>query len=139
MSNGRRAGAGNTYRTGYLRSRAWYTRRRRWFQDEAARHGTVRCAVTGQAGSTRTLQLHHVDYSGVNRGPAGWIAGEAHDDLVALRPDVHEALHRMLDTDQVLRRNLDRRLATRVAIRKLRDRIITTVHAWSAHQEGAAQ
>lgn len=136
MSNARRPGGGNTYRSGYLKSRAWHTRRDRWFTEQLAATGRITCAVTGQPGSKRTLQLHHVDYSGVDHGPAGWIANEAHGDLIALRPDVHEALHRLLDTDQVLKKNLSRRAANTAAIRKLRARVQSVLTDWM-QQAGA--
>lgn len=132
MSNGRRSNVGNSYRSGYLKSTAWFRRRDAWFQEERRRHGTIRCAVTGQRGTKATLQLHHVDYAGVDRRADGsWIANEAHDDLVAVRPDVHEALHRMLDTDQALRRGLRRRDANARAIAKLRRRVQAVLARWT--------
>ena len=137
MSNSRRSAVGNRYRTGYLRSTAWYRRRDAWFAEEAAQNGQIRCAVTGQIGTKRTLQLHHVDYTGVRQDGTQWVAGERHEDLVALRPDIHEHLHRMLDTDQVLRRNLRRRDANLQAISRLRRRLHRTLDDWTTNLIGA--
>lgn len=129
MSNGRRGAVGNRYRSGYLKSRVWFARRDEWFTEEAARHGCDRCAITGQPGTKHTLQLHHLDYDGVR--------GERHDDLVAVRADVHEQLHRILDTDQVLRRNLRRRDASLRAIARLRRRLQRTLDDWVTSFVGA--
>ncbi|MEN0104024.1 MAG: hypothetical protein AAGC90_13970 [Curtobacterium sp.] len=67
----------------------------------------------------------------------GWVAGERHDDLVAVRTDVHEQLHRILDTDQVLRRNLRRRDASLRAIARLRRRLQRTLDDWATSFAGA--
>lgn len=138
MSNGRRSNVGNRYRTGYLKSGVWFARRDRWFAEEEARRGQVRCAITGQPGTKHTLQLHHLDYAGVRWSGTTWIAGESHDDLVAVRADVHEQLHRMLDTDQALRRNRRRRDANLHAINRLRRRLHATLTDWTTTMTGAS-
>ncbi|MEN0104025.1 MAG: hypothetical protein AAGC90_13975 [Curtobacterium sp.] len=55
MSNGRPGAVGNRYRSGFLKSGVWFARRDEWFTEEAARHGRVRCAITGQPGTKYTL------------------------------------------------------------------------------------
>ncbi len=129
MSNGRRGNVGNRYRSSYLQSIPWFRRRDAWFAEEVRRAGVVRCVITGQAGTKRTLQLHHVDYAGVRRADGGWRAEERHEDLVAVRADAHEALHRLLDRDQALRRGPRRRVANQRAIARLQRRWQTPASA----------
>lgn len=130
MSNARRPAAGNSYRDGYLRSAAWFARRDRWFREEQARHGDIRCIITGATGTKNTLQLHHLDYTGVGQVAGEWVAGEDHDDLVAVRPDAHEALHTLLDNNSVLRKQRTRKNANVEAIATLRRRIKDTLASW---------
>lgn len=119
MSNRRRP-LDQHYRTGYLRSPAWFRRRDLWFAQER-RHGRAsRCALCRRAGTARVLHLHHLDYRGVTRTPTGWNAGERHRDLIALHPACHELLHRLIDRDRVLARHRSRRLATWLALARLR-------------------
>ncbi len=123
MSNIRKPRRINSYRRGYLRSPAWFARRDQWFRDEQRRTGTVACAACLVDGTARTLELHHLDYSGVERTDAGWRAQEAHSDLVAVHPYCHELLHRLLDRDRVLARHRDRRTASLSALLHLRRKL----------------
>lgn len=124
MSNRRRPARGNTYRSGYLKSVVWFTRRTQWFRDEAVlTGGVVRCAICSGRGDTRSLELHHLDYTGVAFQDGRWVAGEAHLDLVAMHPDHHRIVHELIDRDPVLRNHRTRREANRIAISKLRNRI----------------
>ena len=127
MSNSRRPARGNKYRTGYLRSRAWFARRARWFAEEAAAGNELRCAACSRAAKVRELELHHIDYSGVAETPTGWKADEKHSDLVSLHPAHHELLHRLLERDQVLRAMRSRRVASAFALRVLRRKLTTTI------------
>ncbi|TQO19639.1 hypothetical protein FB472_1208 [Rhodoglobus vestalii] len=126
MSNSRRPARGNKYRTGYLRSRAWFARRARWFAEETAAGNTLRCAACNRIARVRDLELHHVDYSGVAETPTGWRAEETHSDLVSLHPAHHELLHRLLDRDQVLRAMRSRPVASAFALRALRRKLAPT-------------
>lgn len=130
MSNRRRPARTNQYRSGYLRSRAWFARRRRWFDDEEARNGETRCAVCDANGSKRTLELHHLDYEGVHETDGVWAAGEAHQDLVAAHPRCHEWIHRLLDRDDVLASLLSRRAANVQAISRLQAKLAHQIQNW---------
>ena len=67
------------------------------------------------------LELHHVSYRGVQQRPDGsWIAREEDRDLVAMHPVCHEAVHRVLDQDAMLRGLVSRQDATTRAIRIVR-------------------
>lgn len=133
MSNRRRPARGNSYRTGYLRSPAWYARRARWFRDEATlTHGAVRCAVCTVKGTPRTLELHHLSYDGVASTAGRWTANEAHGDLVAVCPDHHRLIHQLTDRDPVLRDHRSRRAANREAIARLRRRLTQRLHSMIA-------
>ena len=123
MSNSRKPRRINSYRRGYLRSPAWFVRRDQWFRDEQRRAGTVTYAACLVDGTVRTLELHHLDYSGVERSDAGWRAHEAHSDLVAVHPYCHELLHRLLDRDRLLARHRDRRTASLSALLRLRRKL----------------
>lgn len=122
MSNGRRGNAGNTYRAGFLRSRAWFARRSRWFR-EAAAAGPIRCALCNGAGDASSLELHHLDYSGVTQSGGDWFADENHEDLIPVHPRCHTLIHRLIDRDRVLRRLRTRRDATHEAIARIRARM----------------
>lgn len=123
MSNARKRGAGNRYRTGYLRSVAWFRRRDAWFAEQVARTGELRCVVCRTVASRRDLELHHLDYSRVTRCGVRWSAREVHEDLCAMHPPCHELVHRILDADPVLRRHRTRPIATVHAIRLARTRL----------------
>lgn len=121
MSNRRRPSVGNSYRRGYLKSRAWFARRDRWIRDELRRTGRLVCAGCGGE-AARHDDLHHVDYSGVVQIAEGqWRAGEAHADLMLMHPACHELLHRLIERDVVLSRHRDRRTANELALERLRD------------------
>ncbi|MBN9154716.1 MAG: hypothetical protein J0J05_12110 [Microbacterium sp.] len=125
MSNHRRPGLWNTYRTSYLRSPAWFARRDRWFEEETATNWPLRCVACGQDASKRQLELHHLEY-GPNLFTHGvWHADEPHEDLVAMHPYCHELLHRLIDRDQILSRHLSRRVASARAIARLRAKLTT--------------
>lgn len=124
-SNARKPASGNRYRSGYLRSVAWFRRRDAWFAEQLSRTGVLRCVVCWQPAGRRELELHHLDYSGVARSWRGWHAGEQHEHLHAMHPGCHELVHRILDTDLVLRRHRSRPIATVLAIHTARQRIAT--------------
>jgi len=95
---------GNTaYSRGYLRSREWFARRRRWFEEVRAagmEPACVVCSMTEPEGrrSGVSLDLHHVSYAGVEQTEQGrWIAAEAHEDLMPLCRHDHQRLHQMMD------------------------------------------
>lgn len=123
MSNARKSSIGNGYRTGYLRSVAWFRRRDLWFVEQEARTRELRCVVCHTAATRRQLELHHLDYSPVTRIGDRWIAGEVHEDLCAMHPGCHELVHRALDTDPVLRAHRTRPIATVHAIRIAQSRL----------------
>ena len=79
----------------YMKSRAWFDRRERWFEDEQQQRAVVVCAV---GGSRWTLadDLHHVTYERLGQ--------ENHDDLVALCRFHHEQLHQIWDASRAWRR-----------------------------------
>lgn len=120
----RRNATATGYRHGYLRSRAWFARRDRWFEAEHTTRGTVRCELCGAAGDAGTFELHHVDYRGVSRNADGtWSAHEAHEDLIPLHPLHHEWVHQLIDRDRALARMGSRRDATTQAITRLREQL----------------
>ncbi|WP_137845817.1 hypothetical protein [Microbacterium sp. 2FI] len=119
----RKPAARNTYRTGFLHSRAWFARRDRWFREEVERHGQLRCEACLQVATNRQLELHHLDYSGVASVDGRWQAREPHEDLVALHPFCHELLHRLLDRDIVLSRHRSRRNGSLFAINRLQHKL----------------
>lgn len=108
----------------YLRSPAWRHRSAEWRHDEQARTGRrpecAACLING------SLELHHLDYSGVTWTSDGWVAEEDHDDIVALCPRCHEAVHKLLDFESTYG-GLSRRIASLEAIRRLRRRIVNLV------------
>lgn len=123
MSNGRKPAAAGPYRTGYLRSVAWFRRRDAWFAEQLARTRVLRCVVCWRTAARHELELHHLDYSMVVRGSHGWRALEEHEHLQAMHPGCHELVHRILDADPVLRHHRTRPVATVLAITAARDRI----------------
>lgn len=123
MSNRRRPGLLNIYRSEFLRSRAWFARRDRWFADEASLGRALACAGCGRAACKKQLELHHLDYMGVLLEQGRWQALEAHEDLVPMHPYCHDLLHRLLDRDAVLSRNRTRRAASDLALERLRQKL----------------
>ena len=120
MSNRRRPARGNPYRTEFLASPAWHTRRAYWFRREANLGHPLACAACGQAAVPAELELHHRTYAGVLLENGVWRAFERHDDLIPLHPYCHELLHRLLDRDTILARHRDRHTATEHALTRLR-------------------
>lgn len=118
FSLGRRGST--TYTRGYLRSGAWFTRRRRWFDAVAGAGQIAVCQVCGQSTS---LDLHHVSYDGVTEHADGsWAAEEAHEDLMPLCRVHHEQLHAEFDRRRLDFWGWDRRRATAVVIAAMRQR-----------------
>lgn len=113
------ARSGNAgYQSGYLRSGAWFRRRRAWFAGIEARGQQVVCLVCG---AEKALDLHHVDYHGVSQaGDGSWIAGEADEDLMPLCRGCHEELHAELDRRRRDFWGWDRRRASAVLVVALR-------------------
>lgn len=126
MSNARRAWMMDGYRSEFLRSRAWFARRDRWFTEQVARGIPLACAACGGDAAKTDLELHHLDYDGVHLTDGRWHASEPHRDLVAMHPYCHELLHRLIDRDVVLSRNRTRRDATLIAIERLRPKLTLT-------------
>ncbi|MCK3769390.1 HNH endonuclease [Microbacterium aerolatum] len=122
MSNTRRTGLKNLYRDEFLRSRAWFARRERWFRDHG-RAGRVPCAACGTVGSKSDLELHHIDYRGVRIIRGEWQAWEDDDDLIALHPYCHELLHRLIDRDIILAKHRTRRQASAHALHALQQKL----------------
>ena len=127
MSNRRRSGMKNLYRTDFLRSPAWYARRTRWFRDHTPAGGLLACAGCGQEALPGHLELHHLDYQGVTLSAGTWQAWEKDDDLVPLHPYCHDLLHRLIDRDTILTAHRSRRDATAHALRALRTRLTREV------------
>lgn len=125
MTNRRKPLHAKTYRSAFLRSRAWFARRDEWFaeQQSLVLH-PLACAGCGRPASKRELELHHLDYAGVHQTDDGrWIARERHADLVPMHPYCHELLHRLIDRDAVLSRHRTRRAASEIALRALRRKL----------------
>lgn len=118
MSNRRRTGLKNLYRDEFLRSRAWFARRERWFRAHT-RTGHVPCAACGVPGTRADLELHHLDYRGVRIIRGQWQAWEDDGDLIALHPYCHDLLHRLIDRDIILATHRTRRQASAHALHVL--------------------
>ena len=123
MSNARKSPVGNRYRSDYLKSVPWFRRRDQWFTEQATRTTELRCVVCLRPATRRQLDLHHLDYCRVTRVGSRWAAGEVHEDLCAMHPACHDLVHRVLDTDAVLRAHRTRPVATVHAIRIARTRL----------------
>ena len=120
MSNRRKTGVRNTYRAEFLRSPAWFARRSRWFRKQERLNRPLVCSACGGRATSAQLELHHLDYAGVRFVGGGWRAFERHDDLVPLHPYCHDLLHRLIDRDRVLAFHRSRRVASLVALERLR-------------------
>lgn len=126
MSNGRR---GNSYRKGFLRSPAWFTRRARCSRLAAAR-GPLVCTLCGLLAEPAELDLRHFDYRGVTRRTlSGWVEAEPDEHLTPIQRACHDAQHWLIDHDRVLRRRRFRRAASRLARARLRLRMTATMGA----------
>lgn len=111
------------YRTGYLRSRAWFWRRDAFLEMVVERDGFLACACCMERMSNREMQVHHLDYEGVNQRKSGdWVAREPDDDLVQLCPWCHEQVHLLMDSDPGWSRR-SRRAATWEIIRRIQLRL----------------
>lgn len=121
MGNARRPAPNNSYRSRFLRSPSWFARRDRWFRQHAVGGVPIVCALCDVAGNHRSLELHHIDYSGVVLTARGWRAWERDEDLLPLHSACHEELHRLIDRDTVLSRQRSRRDATEIALGLLRN------------------
>lgn len=119
MSNRRKPPLLNLYRTEFLRSRAWFARRDRWFTREVSL-GPLTCAGCGLAANKRQLELHHLDYAGAVTREGRWYAEEPHEDLIAMHAYCHDLLHQLIDRDPVLAHHRTRRDATYLALERLR-------------------
>ncbi|MCK6065755.1 MULTISPECIES: hypothetical protein [Microbacterium] len=120
MSNRRKPGALNTYRSEFLSSPAWFARRARWFRKQERLSRSLACAGCGWPAAREQLELHHLDYSGVRFVHGSWRAFERHDDLVPLHPYCHGMLHQLIDRDRVLSHHRGRRIASAIALSILR-------------------
>lgn len=123
MSNRRKTGVRNAYRAEFLRSPAWFARRARWFRKQERLRRPLVCAACEQLAATAELELHHLDYSGVRFVGGSWQAFERHDDLVPLHPYCHDLLHRLIDRDRVLAFHRTRRVASVIALQRLRAKL----------------
>lgn len=110
---GRKRSSG--YRDGYLRSRAWYARRREFLATQTREDGTLRCQCLGEVLTADTADVHHVSYEGVTQEEDGtWQSHEADEDLIVLCRWCHERMHTLMDHDrgwsQASRRAASRRI-----------------------------
>ncbi len=126
MSNRRRSGYRNNYRSEYLCSPAWHARRDRWFASRTHTQLQLCCLGCGREASKEQLELHHLTYGGVIFRDGRWIAAERDRDLLPLHPYCHELLHRLIDRDILLSRHRDRSQANLVALRHLRRALTRT-------------
>ncbi|MGZ0712586.1 hypothetical protein ACWPKO_30035 (plasmid) [Coraliomargarita sp. W4R53] len=124
MSNHRKSSIRNAYRSDFLRSPAWFARRDRWFRKQERLSHQLACAACARVATKATLELHHLDYAGVQFIDGKWRAFERHDDLVPLHPYCHDLLHRLIDRDVVLSRHRTRRDATSIALEVLRVKLL---------------
>ena len=121
MSNRRTPLHAHAYRSTFLRSRAWFARRDAWFTHAATRPEPLACVACGIQANKRDLELHHLDYAGVQQLEDGrWVAREPDSNLIPLHPYCHELLHRLIDRDGVLSRHRTRRVASELALDALR-------------------
>ncbi|GAA1979251.1 hypothetical protein GCM10009777_10730 [Microbacterium pumilum] len=120
MSNRRRSPVQNGYRVDFLRSRAWFARRARWFKREESLGHELVCVGCSRSASRADLELHHLDYAGVWFADGSWRAFERHSDLMPMHPLCHDVLHCLIDRDTVLARQRTRRDASLIALDRLR-------------------
>ncbi len=123
MSNRRKPGRANTYRSEFLSSPAWFARRARWFRKHYRLGRPLACAACGWPSTSDELELHHLDYRGVRFVDGSWRAFERHDDLVPLHPYCHGLLHQLIDHDRVLSHHRARRIASAMAMGILQRRM----------------
>lgn len=126
MSGLRRRRVDRGYRSGYLKSGAWYARRRRFL----ASLESIRCECLGEELSERDAHVHHVTYDGVVRGEDGtWQAREADEDLMVLCSWCHERVHELMDQDPGWA-GATRREATIAVIRTIQRRVLVEAMRW---------
>ncbi len=96
----------------YMRSPAWWARRRLWWQHHTARTGTPTMCCPGGCGTTLTIDddMHHRSYDRLGE--------EAHEDLIPLCRPCHDALHIMIEASPKWRQT-DRALATDAALKQI--------------------
>lgn len=123
MSNRRRPALFNLYRNEFLRSKAWFARRDRWFTHQATSGQPLSCAGCGRTATRSQLELHHLDYRGVKITGGTFRALEPDEDLVAMHPYCHDLLHRLIDRDAVLSHARTRRTASHLALARLRQKL----------------
>lgn len=115
---------------------AWLRRRDQWFAEEQSRKGTIRCEVCRKAGKRRAFELHHVDYDRVTQDASQqWIAGEEHEDLVAVHPRCHEWIHTVLGRDAAASAAVNRREANARVIRVLQAKFAGAIAELGASDE----
>ncbi|WP_137845437.1 hypothetical protein [Microbacterium sp. 2FI] len=124
MSNRRKPGARNVYRSEFLSSPAWHARRARWFRKQERLGRPLACTGCGVLATRDQLELHHLDYSGVRFAGGTWRAFERHVDLVPLHPYCHGLLHQIIEHDRVLAHHRGRRVASAIALNVLRNKLI---------------
>lgn len=134
MKSLRRKSSGTYHR--YLRSGAWFARRKAWFNTHIEADGQVGCAVCRVRLTLATAQLHHTEYAGVTKDAQGrWVADEADEDLLAMCGPCHEDLHEMFDTNKGWMQ-MGRRAATTTAIGKLQRQLAKGLLALMDHDQG---
>lgn len=90
-----------SYRDGYLRSGAWYARRRAYLTAQVEQQGALQCACLGEELTADTADVHHVSYDGIHQDENGvWHADEADEDLLVLCRWCHERIHSLMDQDR---------------------------------------
>lgn len=120
MSGLRRKRIDGGYRSGYLRSPAWWARRQRFLQGRAE----IRCECLGESLTERTAHVHHVSYAGVRqRSDGSWVAEESDEDLMVLCAWCHERVHQLMDRDRGWSSS-GRRAATVAIIRTIQRRVL---------------
>ena len=108
------------YRDGYLKSPAWWARRRRFLRSRAG----IRCECLGEQLTERTAHVHHVSYDGVTQLEDGtWRADEADEDLMVLCAWCHERIHHLMDRDRGWS-GASRQAATTAIIRAIQRRVL---------------
>lgn len=120
MSGLRRKRIDGGYREGYLKSSAWWARRRLFLKGRPE----IRCECLGEQLTERTAQVHHVAYDGVTeREDGSWQADEADEDLMVLCAWCHERVHQLMDRDRGWS-GTSRRAATTAIVRTIQRRVL---------------
>lgn len=131
MSGLRRKRIDGGYRSGYLKSSAWFARRHRFLQSKAV----IRCECLGEELTERNAHVHHVAYEGVEQLPDGmWQACEADEDLMVLCAWCHEKVHELMDRDRGWA-GVGRRAATTAIVRTIQRRVLVEAIRLGAERE----